>query len=257
MKVSIITVCFNSASTIRDTLESINSQSYPHIEHIIVDGKSTDGTLEVIHKFGKRIGHLVSEHDSGIYNAMNKGVRLATGEIIGLLNADDVYAGNDVIEKIVACFKTSSAIAVYGNINMVKPNQLSQVIRQWRAGYFSPQKVYHQFWTPPHPGFFVLKKAYDQAGLFDESYPLCADQAFMLKCLLLHKMPWAYLDEYLVSMRVGGASTSGPGAQVQLIREYYRISRNLNIPIAIYSIPLRLLRKFGMRLKSMLLKINS
>ena len=205
MKISIITVCYNSEETINDTIQSVLSQDYKDVEYIIVDGKSTDRTLEIIQSIKNRI-KLISEKDRGIYDAMNKGINIASGDVIGILNADDVYKNSQVLTAVMDAFKANVSI-VYGDIEYVKYNDLSKVVRKWKAGVFRSGK-FKWGWMPPHPGFFVKKSCYESFGLFNLNLSTSADYELMLRMLEVHHLSCNYIPKTITSMRVGGASNS-------------------------------------------------
>ena len=205
MKISIITVCYNSEETISDTIQSVLSQDYKDVEYIIVDGKSTDRTLEIIQSIKSRI-KLISEKDRGIYDAMNKGINIASGDVIGILNADDVYKNSQVLTAVMDAFKANVSI-VYGDIEYVKYDDLSKVVRKWKAGVFRSGK-FKWGWMPPHPGFFVKKSCYESFGLFNLNLSTSADYELMLRMLEVHHLSCNYIPETITSMRVGGASNS-------------------------------------------------
>ena len=205
MKISIITVCYNSEETISDTIQSVLSQDYKDVEYIIVDGKSTDRTLEIIQSIKSRI-KLISEKDRGIYDAMNKGINIASGDVIGILNADDVYKNNQVLTAVMDAFKANVSI-VYGDIEYVKYNDLSKVVRKWKAGVFRSGK-FKWGWMPPHPGFFVKKSCYESFGLFNLNLSTSADYELMLRMLEVHHLSCNYISKTITSMRLGGASNS-------------------------------------------------
>ncbi len=205
MKVSIITVCFNSAETIEDTILSVASQTYKNIEYIIVDGLSKDATISIIKKHEQTVYKWVSEKDKGIYDAMNKGVKLATGDIIGILNADDVFANEYVIEHVVEKFILSNSDAVYADLQYVNKKDTSKVVRYWKSGKYS----YGSFlngWMPPHPTLYLKREVYGQFGLYRLDMPSAADYEFMLRVIHLHKIKLSYLPEITVLMREGGMS---------------------------------------------------
>jgi glycosyltransferase involved in cell wall biosynthesis len=206
LRISIITVTYNSERTIADTLDSIKSQCYDNIEHIIVDGASTDATLDIIRSY-PHVSKCISEKDMGLYDAMNKGVQLATGDIVGILNSDDVYAHNDVLSKVAAMFASQDTDTIYGDLDFVAPDDLNKVVRSWRSGKFS-RANFRFGWMPPHPTFFVRREVYEQTGLFNLSLRSAADYEFMLRTLLKHNYKTSYLKEVLVKMRVGGVSNS-------------------------------------------------
>jgi len=204
LRVSIITVTYNSASTIRDTLKSVSHQTYSNIEHIIVDGGSSDHTLDIVGSFS-HISKCISEKDEGIYDAMNKGLSMATGDIIGILNSDDMYAHADVIAHVVKLFETNAADTVYGDLLYVDQNNLNRVMRRWISGTF--KRTSFKFgWMPPHPTFFVKKEVYSKAGLFNLSLKFAADYELMLRVLYKHQFNAAYLPEVMVKMRSRGRS---------------------------------------------------
>lgn len=204
MKVSIITATYNSAATVLDTLQSVQSQTWQQLEHIVVDGASTDDTLRLL-ELGKHRGPFVSEPDKGIYDAMNKGIQLASGEIIGILNSDDVYADPTIIEKVVKLFEETGADAVYGDLWYVDAGDMNNVKRKWVAGSYRREGFLYG-WMPPHPTFFVRKSVYQRYGLFNLNMYTAADYELMLRFLYKYQIPAAYLPEVMVKMRVGGAS---------------------------------------------------
>jgi len=208
LKISIITITYNSVLTIRDTLESIANQSYTNIEHIIIDGASSDATLTIVDEF-PHVSKVVSEPDKGIYDAMNKGVALATGNIIGILNSDDVFAANDIIEKVVACFKQDGTLSsLYGNLEYFKGNDKNNIVRYWQSkplydSYFEDGEVI------PHPTLFVRKEVYEQIGGYWASFKISGDNEFMFRMFKIYNYTTFHLNETLVKMRVGGVSTRG------------------------------------------------
>jgi glycosyltransferase len=212
MKVSIITVSFNAAKTISATLSSVASQTYPDIEHIVVDGGSTDGTQDVVKEY-QHVAKFISEPDDGLYDAMNKGLALSTGEIVVMLNADDVYSHNGVIEKVVKCFEEQQVDSLYGDLIYVNSNN-SRIIRNWKAGHFHRNKFY-QGWMVPHPTFFVKRECYHKWGHFDISLKYAADYELMLRFMFKQHISNYYLPETLVIMKIGGKSNSS------LLNRYY------------------------------------
>lgn len=205
MKVTIITVAFNAAKTIGDTLSSVASQTYPDIEHILVDGDSTDGTQEVIKGY-QHVAHFISEKDQGLYFAMNKGLALATGDVVAILNADDFYTSTHAIEKVVNSFKLQHADSVYADLVYVNKDY-TKITRNWKAGAFSRNKFYNG-WMVPHPTFFVNRKVYEQYGFFDTSLKYAADYELMLRFMFKHQITTFYIQETLVIMKTGGKSNS-------------------------------------------------
>lgn len=206
MKISIITATYNSAATLKDTLVCIQGQDHPDIEHIIVDGRSTDDTLGIIRGF-PHITKVVSEKDKGIYDAMNKGISLATGEVVGILNSDDIYMDSGVISLVAEVFADPDVQTVYADLQYVQQDDLNKVIRTWRTGVFDKKNFYYG-WMPPHPTFFVRKEIYDKVGLFNISLRSAADYEIMLRILLKHDIPAHYIPRVIVKMRAGGMSNS-------------------------------------------------
>jgi glycosyltransferase involved in cell wall biosynthesis len=206
MKISIITATFNSANTIADCIASVNMQTHNEIEHIIVDGVSEDNTLEIINSNPNRVSKIISEPDTGIYDAMNKGIKIATGDIVGILNSDDFLTTDDVIEKIVSTFKTDTVDGVYGDICFVKPKNLNKVVRYYSAKWFKPSLFRYGF-MPPHPSFYVRRKWYEKLGLYKIDYKIAADYELLIRYLKVNKLKTHYLDFCVVIMRTGGDST--------------------------------------------------
>lgn len=206
-KISIITVCYNSQDTILDTIRSVQSQDYPNREHIIIDGQSKDGTLALLERHRAKFDVLVSERDRGIYDAMNKGIQMATGDIIGFLNSDDLYYDKTSLSKIAAGFSEAAIDAVFGNLIYVAKENLEKVVRFWRAASFQPG-LFSQGWCPPHPTFYVKKNIYDRLGGFDLSLPIANDVELMMRFLEVAKINARHIDEVLVRMRMGGVSNN-------------------------------------------------
>lgn len=241
MTVSIITATYNSAATVRDTLESVRQQDYPHIQHLIIDGASKDSTLEKVKEF-PHVASVVSEKDAGIYDAMNKGIAIATGEVVGILNSDDIYTNKDVISKVMAAFRDPSIDAVYADLQYVKYNDLTKVIRTWHSGSFSKKKFYFG-WMPPHPTFFVRKKVYDEVGKFNCALRSAADYEFMLRVLLKNEHTPYYIPEVLVKMRAGGMSNASFRHRLRANKEDRQAWRLNNIKPYFFTIPFKPLRK--------------
>lgn len=207
MKVSIITVVFNGAEHIRDCIDSVVNQTYSDIEYIIVDGKSTDGTVDIVRSYGTKIAQFVSEPDKGLYDAMNKGIGMATGEIVGLLNADDFYRHNRVIENMVATFKRTGSDAVYGDMLYVERTDIQKLKRYWRSGWYQ-EGAFLWGWMPGHLSFFAKRWLYEKYGVFRLDMKSAADYELLLRFIHKNKARLAYMDEVTIVMRAGGISNS-------------------------------------------------
>lgn len=208
MKISIVTVTYNSSSTLRDTIESVLAQTYQDIEYIIVDGLSKDNTMEIVREYEPRFNgrmRYVSEKDSGLYDAMNKGFKMATGDVIGLINSDDLLAEPTAIKKVMDYFNIyKDADAVYADLYYVARNDTSKIIRYWKSG---KQRPFRYGWHPAHPTFYVKKEIYQRYDIFNLKYKLAADFELMLRLIEKYKIKIVYLPEPLVRMRLGGATS--------------------------------------------------
>lgn len=224
MKISIITVTWNSSATLRDTMQSVLSQSHADIEHIIVDGGSTDGTMDIVHELEPHYNgklRYVSEKDKGLYDAMNKGIAMATGEVVGLLNSDDFYTSSDVLLKVDAAFEKSGIDAVYGDIHFVKATNLQKCVRYYSSKPFRRGWMRFGF-MPAHPSFYCRREVYEQYGAFDLSYKIGSDFECLLRFIFVHNIRLQYLPLDFVTMRTGGASTSGWRSHKQILLDHQR-----------------------------------
>jgi glycosyltransferase involved in cell wall biosynthesis len=221
MKITVITVCFNSAASIADTLASVVAQTYPTIEHIVIDGESTDDTVNIVRDRGKHVARLISEPDRGIYDAMNKGIRISSGEVIGFINSDDFLASPDVIAKVARAFGDPSIDACYGDLCYVKPDDVASVVRYWRSSAFSPG-LFLRGWCPPHPTLYVRRRVYERFGEFDLRYRIAADAELMMRFLEVHRINALYLPEVLVHMRIGGITNRSVGNVMRQNLEIWR-----------------------------------
>ncbi|WP_044874954.1 glycosyltransferase family 2 protein [Pseudomonas sp. LFM046] len=245
MKVSIVTVCYNSASTIRDTIESVFSQSYSDIEYIIVDGGSRDATLSIVDEYRDRINRVVSEPDRGIYDAMNKGIAMANGDIIGILNSDDYFESVDAIEAVVAhARKSPDCEVIFGDVVFVHPDNLEKVVRYYSSRHFRAWKLRFG-WMPPHPATFVRREAYERVGKYSLDYKISSDYEMFVRLLLVSELSFSRLEKVLVRMRSGGASTAGIRSSIRLNREIVRACRSngiyTNLLFVLSKIPFKLL----------------
>lgn len=205
MKISVITATWNSAGTVGDCLASVAAQTWPHREHVVIDGASQDGTLALLEARRAQLAVLVSEPDQGIYDALNKGLAKAQGEVIGFLHADDMFADEQVLSRVAAAFADPAVMAVYGDLQYVDKADVTRVIRHWRSAPFTPGRL-ARGWMPPHPTLYVRRAVYERLGGFATRYRIAADYDFMLRLFSQPGLVSAYLPQVLVRMRVGGAS---------------------------------------------------
>lgn len=224
MKVTIITVCYNSETHIKDCIDSVSKQSYVDIEHLFIDGKSSDGTLEII-KHNARDGYvLLSEKDEGIYDAMNKGLKMASGDIIGFLNSDDVFDSQFVVQTIVNSFESSDQDVLWGDLNYVNSSDIQKIVRAWPSRHFSETDV-KKGYIPAHPAFYISRKALGILKSFDLQYPIASDFDFMKRAIMHPKLRTGYLNYLFVRMRTGGASSSNISVVINQNREIIRSLR--------------------------------
>lgn len=229
MKVSIVTACYNSVRTIGASLDSVASQSYPAIEHLVVDGGSTDGTLELVRSRGSRVARLIEGPDRGIYDALNKGVAAASGDIVAFLHSDDLYPGSGVIEEVVRRMSEESLAALYGDVAFVRRDDLDRVVRVYSSRHFRPSRLAWG-WMPAHPALFVSKALFEKYGPFKIDYAIAGDFEFVARIFARPAFRYAYLPKVLVKMRLGGASTRGLRSTLVLNREVLRACRENGIP---------------------------
>jgi len=241
LKISIITVSFNSASTIADTLKAVANQTYQGIEHIIVDGGSSDETIKIVEDF-PHVAQCISEKDEGIYFAMNKGIAMASGDVIGILNADDFYADNEVIEKIAAVFEDPAVDATYADLVFVTREDVSKVVRAWKSGPFKRSYMYNG-WMPPHPTFFVRRLIYEQYGLFNTVLRSAADYELMLRFLLKHHINLSYIPQTIIKMRQGGKSTASISNRIKANMEDRKAWKMNGLKPHFFTLILKPLRK--------------
>lgn len=208
MKISIITITYNSGTTVEDTIKSVISQDFPDKEYLIIDGLSKDNTLDIVNSYGKYIDKVISEKDKGLYDALNKGIKHASGDVIGMLHSDDIYANDQVLSKIAQQFAMDPTVeAVYADLVFVDRNDTNKILRSWKAGAYQ-EDSFKKGWMPPHPTFFVKKSVYENFGGFNLDLKLSADYELMLRLIHKHKIKVAYLPESIVKMRMGGISNT-------------------------------------------------
>ncbi|WNJ19274.1 glycosyltransferase family 2 protein [Pontibacter sp. G13] len=237
MKVSIVTISYNASSSIRTCIESVLNQDYPDIEYIIVDGGSSDDTMEIVQEYADKISHISSESDEGIYDAMNKGMAKATGDIVAQLNADDFYASPDILSQVVEKFQSTGSDIVFGNLVYVPADDLDKVVRYYTADQFKPEDMLRGH-MPPHPTFFVKRSLVDICGPYRTDYAICADFEWMVRLFHTHGATYTHLPEVMVKMRKGGVSTQGLKSTLTINKEMLQACRSnglrTNLPM-IYS----------------------
>ena len=246
MKISIITVVYNNKELIAACIESVLSQSYQYLEYIIIDGGSTDGTIDIIKSYGSKISKFISEKDEGIYDAMNKGILLATGDVIGFLNSDDLYSHNNVVKSVMDIFKEKRIDSVFGDLIYVSKNDTQKIVRYWKSCPYK-EGAFSRGWYPAHPTFFVRSDVYKNFGLFKLKYKIAADYELMLRFFEIYKISSEYLDQILVKMRLGGASNKNIMSVIRLNIESYMSwsDNNMHCP------PLMFIHKFLSRFKQL------
>ncbi len=235
MKISLLTVSYNSAATIRDTIESIRKQDYPAIEYIVVDGNSKDGTVDIIKEHSTFITHWVSEPDKGIYDAMNKAIDLATGDVVGILNSDDFYSSEHIISQVADAFNNPQIDAIFGDLVFVEPDNLQKTVRTYSSAKWNPSKFARGF-MPAHPTFFVRRKYYEQFGLFRTDYKIAADYELLIRFLYVHKLTYKYLPLTMVKMRRGGVSSRNFMSNIVLNNEIIRACRENGISTNVFKV---------------------
>jgi glycosyltransferase involved in cell wall biosynthesis len=216
LKISIITVCYNGGKTIEKTIQSVLSQTYENIEYIIIDGMSKDNTLEIINRYRHKISTLVSEKDNGMYDALNKGVKLATGDIVGILNADDVFASNNILFDIGNFFKNSDVDAVIADVAFI--NKWGKIIRSYSSRYWNPGKFVWGF-MPPHPSFYCKRELFSTLGYYRSDFQIAADYELLIRFINKNKIKYTYLPLLMVLMNTGGKSTNGIKSNIVINKE--------------------------------------
>lgn len=237
MKISLITATYNSLDTIPMCIESVASQDYKNIEHLIIDGESTDGTLEYVRKKSDELSTLrvLSGPDSGIYDALNKGISACCGDVIGFVHSDDFLACPDVLSKIVKSFNSPAVSGVYGDLQYVRKDNPGKVVRYWKSNTFK-SRLLHRGWMPPHPTLFLKNGVYRKHGKFDLAYKIAADYAFMLRVFKDHDLRFVYLPEVIIKMRLGGASNRSLKNILLKSKEDLRAMRSNNLPMPLIAL---------------------
>lgn len=221
MKISIITIVYNRHETIAEAIESVLQQTYANIEYIIVDGGSTDGTIAIIKQYERNVAKFVSEADGGLYDALNKGINLATGDVVGFLHADDVFYSPDAVAQVANAFICKGTDSVYADLVYVNQLQPEKLVRKWMSGKYRREK-FVLGWMPPHPTFYVKREVYQKLGLYNTAFKSAADYELMLRYLYKHKISTTYIPHNLVKMRVGGMSNRSFKNRVNANREDYK-----------------------------------
>lgn len=247
MKISIITATYNSEATVKDTIESVLKQTYSDIEYIIVDGGSKDGTMDIVRHYEPEFGgrmKWISEKDKGIYDAMNKGIRMATGDVIGILNSDDFYTSDNVLEQINMTFEKDNVDAVYADIHFVDDSDLNKTVRYYSSKVFRRGLMRLGF-MPAHPSFYIKKVCFDKIGLYNTSYRIAADFEFLLRAIFINRIKTKYIEEDFVTMRTGGVSTSGLSSHKLIMKEHLRAFKENKIYTNRLLLSLRYVYKIG------------
>ena len=245
MTISIITATYNSAATVRDTFESILTQSFKDYELVVVDGASKDETLDIIREYEPRFeGRMkwVSERDWGIYDAMNKGIERATGDVIGILNSDDFYTSDDVLETVATAMDGSDVDAVYGDIPYVNDGELDKCVRYYSSAGFKRERMM-QGWMPAHPSFYCRREVYQKYGLFDTSFKVAADFEQLLRLIYVENIRIQYISKDFVTMRTGGASTDGLKARARIMKDHLRAFKKNGIRNNVFRLSTRYFEK--------------
>jgi glycosyltransferase involved in cell wall biosynthesis len=218
LKISVITACYNSAETIETTVKSVLSQEGVTVEYILIDGDSTDQTLAVLEPYRSHFAHFISEKDQGIYDALNKGIARASGDIIAILHADDFYASSNILKHVAACFEKNNCASVYGDLHYVDRNDTAKIVRNWKSCAYASD-LFLKGWMPPHPAFFLRREYYVTYGSFNTQFKTAADYELMLRMLYRHNIGAVYLPEVLVKMRTGGVSNVSLKNRIRANRE--------------------------------------
>lgn len=243
MKISVVTTVRNGAKTIRQTLESVASQDYDNIEHIVVDGDSTDGTQQIIESFDGSLIRYISEPDSGIYDGMNKGIEMASGDIVGFLNSDDYYADCSVLTQVASCFKDEKIEGCYANLLYVDAEDTSKIVRFWNSKEYEPG-MFECGWMPAHPTFYARREVYQRCGLFDTTLKFQSDFEHTARLIAVNKINTRYINQIWVHMRMGGTTNRSIGNIVKGNLESYKACKKLGLQVT----PVYFVRKFMMRI---------
>lgn len=243
MKISIITVVYNNEKTILDAMQSVLSQTYKNIEYIVIDGGSKDNTVNLISNYKDKLGYFVTEKDNGLYDAMNKGIKASNGDVIGILNSDDLYQDLDVISDVMKYFIDDKNLDIlYGDLVYVKNNDITKVVRNWKSKSYH-NRFFENANVPPHPSLFVKKSVYNEAGLFDLDYKIAADYEIMLRIFKKYNFKSKYVQRLIVRMRLGGASNASISSVIKQNKEVLNAWKKNNLKKPFYLMPLRVFKK--------------
>ena len=242
LKISLITVTFNAGDTIQRCIESVINQTFKNIEYIIIDGGSTDNTVQNINRYEKYIQHFSSGPDQGIYDAMNKGIAFATGSVVGMLNADDFFADNGILADVATVFEDQNVQALYGDLDFV--NHMGNIFRKWRSGSYKPG-IFNRGWMPPHPTFYCRRELFNKYGFYSLEYGTAADYELMARFMHKHHLNPFYLEKVMVKMKVGGASNKNLSSRVKGLLNDFKAMRKNGISLPLAAVFLKRARKLG------------
>lgn len=242
MKITIVTVVYNGQQHLADCIESVLAQTYPHIEYILIDGNSTDRTYQIAQQYQDRLSVLLSEPDKGMYDALNKGIALATGNVIGILNADDMLADSTVIAEVAKKFEATKAEALYGDLNYVAPDNIARILRKWRSSKAKPTDL-ALGWMPAHPTFYVKAELFKRLGGYQLNYGSAADYELMLRFLYKHRISTVHLPMLMVNMRSGGMSNQSIRHRYAAMQNDYAALKHNQVPLPLLTLLLKKLRK--------------
>jgi len=253
MKISLITVTYNSGETLKNTFHSVLNQTHSNLEYIVIDGLSNDNTVSIIKEYEPLFQNQIkwiSEPDKGLYDAMNKGIRMATGDIIGILNSDDFFTTSNILQKITEVFNNNNKLdAIYGDVHFVKPENLEKCVRYYSSKIFKRGLMRFGF-MPAHPSFYIRKKCFEKYGLYKTDYKIAADFEFLLRVIYKHKIRIQYIPLDMVTMRIGGASTSGIKSHIKIMKEHLKAFRENELYTNVLLLSLRYFYKIEEIIKS-------
>jgi glycosyltransferase involved in cell wall biosynthesis len=242
IKISLITVTYNAGGTIERCIQSVISQNYKNVEYIIIDGASADNTIQIINRYQNHIHHFVSEPDEGIYDAINKGINFATGDVVGMLNADDVFTDDSVLGNVAAVFKDGRVPILYGDLDYV--DGAGKIFRKWRSGRYSHGK-YNWGWMPPHPTFYCRRELFNEIGFYSLGYGTAGDYELLSRFMHKHRFNAFYLKKVMINMKIGGASNKNLSSRVKGLINDFRAMRNNEIRVPLIAVLLKRIRKIG------------